>query len=123
MARNNDAAVGDYSFLNDINFMEEFSKVVSVVKKSNTKSACFGPNFASEYKWLNGGGEGGLGHDNNSYCSITSDGMLYAVQWNPSAASSHGISEEDAANAIAWIAVDVNGNKKPNGAEIYFCLI
>jgi len=49
-------AVGDYSFLQEINFIDEFAKVVNVAQKCDTTEECFGSPFLGEgrtYKCLN----------------------------------------------------------------------
>ena len=39
MAKNNDSSPGDYTFLNDTDFIDEFAKVVSVIKNVITVRA------------------------------------------------------------------------------------
>ena len=113
MARNNDAAVGDYSFLKDVNFIDEFAKVTNVVKKENGIAGCLGSNYTSEYRWLNGDSNGllSMGDGSKAHCCIMSDGMIYV---HSISVNNHGQTSEDAENIIGWIAVDVNGKKGPN---------
>jgi len=113
MARNNDAAVGDYSFLKDINFIDEFAKVTNVVQKEDGIAGCLGSNYTSEYKWLNGGANGliSMGDVSKAHCCIMSDGMIYV---HSSLLNNHGQTSEDAENIIGSVFVDVNGKKGPN---------
>ena len=109
MANKNDAAVGDYSFLSNINFIDEFAKVTNTIKKCSSVSDCFGSNYNSKYKNLSGGAPGlstGTG-------VITADGVIYYYSSSLNAAG-HGIDPADYAYSLGWIAVDVNGNANPN---------
>lgn len=63
---------------------------------------------------------GGLGNENYAKCCITTDGMIYEF-YKRNTTDLHGVSEEDVANALGWIAVDVNGSKGPNvwGRDVF----
>ena len=105
-------AVGDFSFLNEVDFWDEFSKTVNVAKKCNTTEECFGSGFLSgtgKYKYMN---DGSL----SLYADkavITPDGIMYAVAQR-GGITTFGLSSEDGGNVIGRIFVDVNGQKGPN---------
>ena len=115
MGQNKGYPIGDYSFLKDINFINEFSKVVSVVTKDNSISGCFGEDYETKYTTLDKS-QNGLGDNNSSQCCITADGMIYGYRSTSvsNVSLQHGLSAQDASNTFAWIAVDVNGEKGPN---------
>ena len=114
MTENNAYPVGDYSYLDDLDFIDEFAKVVNFSKKCDTFSECFAKNLS--------GSENAYRHLNdttltitNGKALITADGQIYSAAKLPaSSAVFHGLSQEDADNAYCRIIVDVNGEKKPN---------
>lgn len=117
IADNNGYPVGDYSFFEDENFIDEFGKVTNAVKKCDTMAKCdFDMN--RNYKRL----------DNKE--QIISDGKTLIMadgQLITFAASGgiYGVSDEDAANSLGRIIVDVNGAKKPNkiGLDTFFFVV
>lgn len=106
IGQNKGYPVGDYSFFRNDNFIDEFVKVVSINKKCSNFIDCFGKNDI-DYKNLAGQNSGIA--DGKS--AVTSDGQMYSYY---SIGATYGISEEDKANAIGRIVVDVNGGKGPN---------
>ena len=114
IADNNGYSHGDYSFLNNTDFIDEFAKVANIVKKCDTTADCFPSAMKNRadtvYKLLNG---------NNSSASegksvVTNDGQIYTFYRLSSTATTYGISNQDKSNAIGRIIVDLNGWKKPN---------
>ena len=116
IGQNNCYAVGDYSFLKNINFIDEFSKVVSVTKKCNTIAECFDNDF---YRLDNT-----LAVISDGKSVISSDGQMFSYT-GLNLASDYGISEEDKNNVIGRVVVDINGKKLPNkyGYDIFFFLV
>lgn len=118
ISRNNDAAIGDYSFMNNVDFIDEFAKVTNVIKKCSTTSECFGANLSGIYKNMN---------NTNSTLTdgkvaITSDGFIYTYSpITPSNKIVYGITNNDRDNAFGRIAVDINGRKNPNiiGRDVF----
>jgi len=108
IGQNKGYPVGDYSFFNDVDFIDEFAKVVNVNKKCSNMIDCFGRHF-SGYKWLNGAGVSAM-TENNSV--VTSDGQMFTHVRN--FGLSFGLSGEDTSNALGRIVVDINGQKNPN---------
>lgn len=108
IADNTGYSHGDYSYLNDVDFIDEFAKVTNIVKKCNSTSACFPANITALYKKLNGTSSSAVG---DGKAVITSDGQLYTAR---KATTVRGLSEEDQENTLYRIIVDVNGWKKPN---------
>ncbi len=113
IALNNGYAQGDYSFFLNDNFIEEFAKVVNTQKTCNTTLECFGTSSFNNYVCLN--------NSTSSTCNftaqkslITTDGLIYTVATNDSNYNRFGISDEDVANSLGRIVVDVNGQRKPN---------
>ena len=106
MTENNAYPVGDYSYLNESNFIDEFAKVVSTVKKCDTFAECFDKGQFG-YK--------ALGNYTVSISLgksvITSDGQMYSFV---APQNIYGISQEDADNTTGRIIVDINGGKNPN---------
>ena len=105
--------VGDYSFFNDVDFAEEFSKTVNIAKKCNSFDECFlGP-----YKYLSGS-NANIGTQKSV---ITSDGQMYNFVIT-SSDHVYGLSEEDANNVKWRIFADINGQKGPNqfGYDTFF---
>ena len=106
--------VGDYSFFNDIDFIDELAKVVSITKKCNSFNLCvelpLSNNSENSYKDLK---------NENSAVSegktlITSDGQIYSAYkiGSNSYNSGFGLLQDD---IVIWrIFVDINGAKKPN---------
>lgn len=122
IGQNNGYPVGDYSFLSDVNFMNEFVKVTNVTKKCNSISECFGSDYNTKYKLLSGNTPSGLGFDSVGKSVITGDGFIYLYYYFPvPGTAAHGISSEDAQDVIGYIAVDVNGGKGPNvwGRDVF----
>ena len=111
--------LGDYTYLDEDNFLEEFSKVTAVVKKCDTTNDCFkqgNQNYKNIYKRLNGSTttwEPGK-------AIILSDGQMYSFCKNPT--YFYGISMQDENNVLGRIIVDVNGQRKPNkyGIDTFF---
>lgn len=110
IGQNNGYPVGDYSFLDGADFIEEFSKVVSVTKKCDNFSACSGKNLSGEnaYKHMTGSNAS----VSNGKTLITSDGQIFSYYPNPGTV--YGISSEDKDACIGRIFVDINGHKNPN---------
>jgi len=122
MSRNNDATAGDYSFLNDKDFIDEFAKVVSVTKICDG-SACF-PNYTS-YKRMDNGSFSGFSQTKSA---VLADGQIITyLSWaniTPNC-DSVGISQEDGDNAFGRVFIDVNGNKPPNvmGRDVFYFVL
>ena len=114
--QNNGVSPGDYEFLNTIDLVDEYAKVVSVQKKCNTIQECTGETIAQRYKYLNNNIISTL---TDAKTLITSDGQMISYLKYSGAAS---ISSEDIENVIGRFFVDVNGDKKPNklGIDTYF---
>lgn len=110
MADNNGYPHGDYSFLNNTDFIDEFAKVANVAKKCDNSIDCFPSSLKTNtvYKKLNGVASGA----NDGKALITNDGQMYSSRKPQSTWS--GISEDDKNNTIWRILVDLNGWKKPN---------
>ena len=117
--------VGDFSFLKDIDYMDEFAKVVSVDKKCDTTEECFGSGFVGatnvKYKYLNSN----AGSTPSYYADkalITTDGIMYSVTQRGSGITAFGLASEDTENIVGRIVVDVNGQKGPNrfGIDTFF---
>jgi len=104
--------VGDYSFLQNIDFADEFVKVVNVNKKCNNFAECSGKNL-SQYKFTNGNSVSGVNDSGKSV--ITSDGQLFSfLSIGIISFGTYGISSEDSDNRLVRILVDLNGPKNPN---------
>lgn len=110
MAKNNDSTPGDYSFLNNSNFIDEFAKVTNFVKKCTSNTDCFNSNLRTDgkYKYLNGGNT----EITEGKSIITADGQI--LTFATSFGASFGLSAEDNTNCVGRIAIDVNGHKGPN---------
>ena len=110
---NNGYPIGDYEFFEEENFIEDVATVTNTVQICNTPADCFGSSLysSSSYKLLNNNSASGW-IDGKSI--ITADGIMYTYINSHSINNMYGISEEDKANAIGRIIVDVNGQKKPN---------
>ena len=116
IAIDNGYPLGDYSFFEDENFIDEFGKVVNIMQKCNNTADCFGKSIKSSYKYLNNN----LASDAKEGKSvITADGLLYTFS---KVGTKYGLSPEDQANTIGRIIVDVNGRKAPNkyGLDTFF---
>ena len=120
IGQNKGYPVGDYSFFNNADFIDEFAKVVSVNKKCSNLVSCGGLSV-TDYKHLN--------NQNGNYSDgktiITTDGQLYsAVKINPGS-TIIGLSDEDGSDTKYRIFVDVNGGKKPNkfGRDVFWFYI
>ena len=111
MTENNAYPVGDYSYLNENNFIDEFAKVVNVTKKCDTFPECFPKNNtgSNTYKYLKSTDISNI-FDGKSV--ITSDGQIFSYVANPAAV--YGVSTEDTNNVIGRFFVDINGHKNPN---------
>ena len=123
MTENNAYPVGDFSYLNENNFIDEFAKVVSTVKKCNTFAACFDKNnsgTANRYKYLSNVTPYTSISDGKSV--ITSDGQMYSFS---EGGGVYGLSPEDENNSIGRIVVDINGADNPNryGYDLFFFYI
>jgi len=122
MSRNNDATAGDYTFLKDKDFVDEFAKVASVTKICNG-SACF-PNYSS-YKRMDNGSFSYFGQTKSA---VLADGQIMAyLSWaniTPDI-DAVAISQEDGDNAIGRVLIDVNGNKPPNvmGRDVFYFIL
>ena len=119
MTENNGYPVGDYSYLNAGNFIDEFSKVVNVTKKCDTFAECFDKNNSGDtnnYKYLHNGKANAI---SGAKSLITSDWQMFsfAVPGNI-----YGLSQDDKDNTIGRIVVDINGGKNPNqyGFDLFF---
>ena len=102
-------AVGDYSFFKNSDFIDEFAKVTSYVKKCDTTTECFG---TTKYKFLSNADV----PDSNfpeKKSLVTADGMMY-LAWKNNYPGGGFLSSEDNQNCMYRIYVDVNGQKKPN---------
>lgn len=117
ISRNNDAPAGDYSFMNNVDFVDEFAKVANVLKICNTPNECFSStlkNTDGKYKYLSGSNA----NLDTGKSFITADGQLfvYTTQKNV-----YGLTTEDSDNFIGRIIVDVNGQKNPNtvGRDVF----
>ena len=98
---------GDYSFITDANFFDDFAKTVSIAKRCNGSGEC----LQRSTKHLSGSaGE----IDDNVYAIITSDGMVYTFGYTSS--DIFGLLEEDKDGYIGRFWVDVNGQK---GSQTY----
>ena len=118
IGQNKGYPVGDYSFLNENNFIDEFAKVVSITKKCDTFTECFGKNpLGSEnvYQTL----DNSPADNSDGKSVITSDGQMFSFA---KSLRVYGISQDDADNVIGRILVDINGNKNPNkyGYDLFF---
>ncbi len=101
---NNGYPMGDYSFLSDGSdtiFLDEFAKVVNVIKEGQGMS---------DYKFLNNSRNYTF---SDAKYVITADGMLYSA-FSTYNMSKYGVPEEDYFNCKIAVVVDVNGRKKPN---------
>lgn len=123
IGQNKGYPVGDYSFFSNVDFIDEFAKVVSVTKICDG-SACF-PNYSS-YKMLNNVNGLGLTQDKSA---VLADGQIIGyLLWDErfsNAAEGSGISDEDKNNSIGRVIIDVNGNKPPNvmGRDVFFFIL
>ena len=112
MADNNGYPHGDYTFLKKVNFIDEFVKVTNSIKKCSSTQECFdngNNNYQVVYKDLSG--------KNTTFYAgqavILYDGQMYSYKENVGNYI-YGISNEDKANFLGRILVDLNGKKKPN---------
>ena len=119
MTENNAYPVGDYSYLRDKNFINEFAKVVSVAKKCDTFADCFAKN-PNSYKRLNNGNA----DITDGKSIVISDGQMFSYA-ETNLATNSGLSDDDKNNIIGRIVVDVNGGKNPNqyGYDLFFFYI
>ena len=113
MNENNGYPQGDYTYLDDVRFMDEFIRVTNVAKKCSNIDDCW--DYTNKYKRLN-----------NSFADTpggsalnTADGMLWEFHKN---AHVYGLSSEDEENMMGRVMVDVNGHRKPNkiGYDVFF---
>ncbi len=104
---------GDYEFLKDANFIDEFAKVTNVIKKCNTTVGCFQESGNINYMGLNNQEY----HPTSGKSVITADGQMYTFASNGPV---YGLSDEDSAKVLGRILVDVNGERKPNKIGIDF---
>ena len=114
IGQNKGYPVGDYSFIKDNGFIDEFANVTSIIKKCDTFSECFGKDnnaTADGYKSVSGNILNTPLGDGKSV--ISADGQMYSFVVT-SYYNKYGISDEDAANCLARIFVDINGGKNPN---------
>lgn len=120
MARNNDSSPGDYTFLNTADFADEYAKVANVTKKCNSSADCYGVSISdgTVYKQLNNVAWRPL----DGKTVITADGQIFSYAFSE---STDGIPDEDAANEIGRIIVDVNGLKGPNvvGRDVFLMFV
>ena len=102
---------GDYSYLDEQNFLDEFSTVTNVVKQCDSYNSCFGngKGFNQVYKTLSGASP----TTQPGKAIILSDGEMYTYK-NMPPSGVHGLSSKDKNNTIGRIVVDINGQKKPN---------
>lgn len=126
MARNNDASPGDYTFLNNVDFTDEFAKVTNTLKICNNTAQCFGSslNGGGVYKLLNKSAFSVV----DAKSVITADGQVLSYMsqsLNRSELPGMGFSSEDADNSIGRIIIDVNGQKGPNvlGRDVYYFIV
>lgn len=121
MARNNDASPGDYSFLSDVDFIDELGQVAVLVKKCNTAQECFNARLqgGNVYKKLNN--ENTNIADGKS--AILADGQLLTYYDNTVSGGIgiYGLESEDEGNVLGRIVLDVNGQKNPNvvGRDVF----
>ena len=112
--------MGDYGYLEEVNFLEEMAKNVNTIKFCEETDECFeGGNEARKYL------KGGSTSINTGKALITSDGYLYTYTKLKNASSIYGLSQADKAKTIGRIVVDVNGSRKPNvhGRDTFFFYI
>jgi len=115
IGQNKGYPVGDYSFVNNSNFVDEFAKVVSITKKCDTFTECFEKdrlNNENGYKSLSGGVLDSAIADGKSV--ITADGQMFSFKISGSLGNYRGISNDDIENYAGRIVVDLNGLKNPN---------
>ena len=125
IGQNKGYPVGDYSFFEDVDFVDELAKVTNVVKKCNSNS-CF-PDYSS-YKRLGGDSFDNMGQDKSA---ILADGQILGYLfvngvWSVDKLSPlFGLTEDDTRNAIGRVIIDVNGNKPPNvmGRDVFFFVL
>ncbi|MBQ9245100.1 type II secretion system protein [bacterium] len=122
IARNNGYPIGDYTFFNDENFMDEFAQVTNIIKKCQTTNECMGSDaetYQQMYTQLNGSPATDL---TSGKTVITADGIMYTFA-EPS--GTFGLSESDIANRLGRIVVDINGSRAPNryGRDTFFFYI
>ena len=111
---NNGYPQGDYSYLREVNFIDELAEVTNILKKCDSTPECLGSSIHSQnsiYKQLNGTPAATWA---DGKAVITSDGHMFSGAQLSSASNIHGLSLEDEDNAIFRILVDVNGRKGPN---------
>ena len=119
-------AVGDFSFLQGIDFMDEFSKEVNVAKKCDTTEECFGSEFVgANVKYIYLKPNAGKPSYYADKAIITSDGIMYSLAQRGSGITAFGLAPEDTENIVGRFVVDVNGQKGPNqiGVDTFFFFI
>ena len=112
IGQNKGYPVGDYSFFKDVDFIDEFSKVVSTTKKCNNFLDCFGKNTTGSDTYKSLKNQNMSVYDGKSV--IVSDGSMYSFTSSNNVFTKYGISAEDESNLLGRILVDVNGHKPPN---------
>lgn len=115
--------LGDYSWIDEDNFIEEFSQVANVIKKCENSTECFSggsQNYRNVYKRLNGSRV--EWEDGKSV--ILSDGQIYTY-FEETDPVVYGLSAQDESNVMGRILVDINGQKNPNqyGYDTFFFYI
>ncbi|MBQ2645232.1 type II secretion system protein [bacterium] len=110
IALNNGYPIGDYSFLSEVNFIDEFATISNYEKKCNNTEDCFGTslNNGGKYKRLNN--TDAVYEDGKSI--VSSDGQIFS--YINVTGNAWGLSTENTQKTIGRILVDVNGQKKPN---------
>lgn len=124
MAQINDSSPGDYSFLNNSDFIDELVKVTNVIKKCNNTTACFGTNLYGGNVYKNLGGNATTITDGKS--AVLADGqMITYLKLESHHSPAFGLTTEDQNNTIGRIAIDINGSKGPNvlGRDVFFFYI
>ena len=122
IAIENGIPVGDYQFMTNDDFFDEFAKSVNTIKLC-TRSAkgCIGYLDA---KTLNGSGWE-ISYVNRR-ALITGDGIVYSWETeNPNICGGKGLSNYDLQNCIGRFYVDVNGGTPPNkfGHDVFFFMV
>ncbi len=108
--------VGDYTFMEDDAFFENFAREISYIKKCTASNqGCF---TSDSIKALNGNDWSNYDRKNSL---VAADGITYGWH-NGQYCTGKGLSTEDQNNCIGRFIVDVNGQKAPNkfGRDVFF---
>lgn len=105
---------GDYTFMTNDDFFNEFEKTVNTVKVcKGSERGC----FSTSSKQMNGIYWSGFDRINSL---VTADGIAY--NWDQRYCDGKGLTSEDLQNCIGRFLIDLNGVSGPNrfGYDIFF---